>query len=201
MRKVIANRLLESKTTIPHYYLTSEIVMDNLIKIRGELNKTATTKISFNDIFIKAAGLACIDIPEVNSQWLGDKIRRYKNADVSVAVDTGSGLITPIIFGANQKGLNAISNSMKDLAERAKKGALKPQEYQGGTFSISNLGMLGVTNFAAVINPPQACILAVGATVPKTVQVGEEFKTQNVMKVTLSCDHRVVDGAVGARWL
>jgi len=201
MRDVIAKRLLESKTTIPHYYLTSEIVMDKIIKIREELNKEAKTKISFNDIFIKAAALACVEVPEVNSQWQGTVIRRFKNADVSVAVDTGSGLITPIIFNANSKGLNEISLSMKDLADRAKKNALKPHEFIGGTFSISNLGMMGVTSFAAVINPPQACILAIGKTDSKLVQEGDQIKSINVMKVTLSCDHRVVDGAVGAKWL
>lgn len=203
MREVIARRLLESKTTVPHYYLESEIVMDKVTALREKLNgiKDAKTKISFNDIFIKAAALALIDVPEVNSQWHGTYIRKFKNADISVAVDTGKGLITPIVFNANSKGFNEISLNVKDLADRAKKNALKPDEFIGGTFSISNLGMMGVSSFAAVINPPQACILAIGKTDSKLVKEGDSIKSINVMRVVLSCDHRVVDGAVGAKWL
>jgi len=201
VREIIAKRLLQSKTTVPHYYLETEINMDEAAKIRTILNESSKTKISFNDLFVKAASLACIDVPEVNSQWHGNVIRKFKNADVSIAVDTGSGLITPIIFAANSKGLNEISQTTKELAEKAKKNTLKPHEFQGGTFSISNLGMFGISNFAAVINPPQAAILAVGKTDKKVVSVDGAFKAVSVMNVTLSCDHRVVDGAVGARWL
>jgi len=195
---------LEAKTTIPHYYLQMEIRMDDIIKLRDQLNKTASTKITFTDIFIKAAALSCVAVPEVNSQWMGKFIRRFKNADISIAVDTGSGLITPIVKAANLKGFNEISTKLKELVEKSKKNALKPEEFIGGTFTISNLGMFGITNFAAVINPPQSCILAVGKTDQKVVPSGDKpdsFKTVNVMNVTLSCDHRVVDGAVGAKWL
>jgi len=201
VREIIAKRLLESKTTIPHYYLKIEVTMDEISAMREKLNKESKSKISFNDIFIKAASLACREVPEVNSQWHGSFIRKYKNADVSVAVDTGSGLITPIVFAANTKGLNEIATTTKALVDKAKTNTLKPQEFQGGTFSISNLGMLGISRFSAVINPPQSCILAVGKTGKKIVPDGESFKEVNVMEVTLSCDHRVVDGAVGARWL
>jgi pyruvate dehydrogenase E2 component (dihydrolipoamide acetyltransferase) len=176
VREIIAKRLLQSKTTVPHYYLETEINMDEAIKIRTVLNESSKTKISFNDLFVKAASLACIDVPEVNSQWHGNVIRKFKNADVSIAVDTGSGLITPIIFAANAKGLNEISQTTKELAEKAKKNTLKPHEFQGGTFSISNLGMFGISNFAAVINPPQAAILAVGKTDKKVVSVDGNFK-------------------------
>jgi len=202
MRKVIAERLLESKTKLPHYYLTTEVVMNNLIKAREELNKDGTVKISVNDFIIKACALALIEVPEVNAQWLGDTIRIFKDADISIAVDIGDGLITPIIPAANKKGLGEISSTMKDLASRAKNKKLKPHEYQGGTFSISNLGMLGVHHFSAVINPPQAAILAIGTTEKKIVPDEKNgFRTDNVTTVTLSCDHRAIDGAVGARWL
>lgn len=154
MRRVIAERLLESKTTIPHYYLTVDINMDQLLKIRGELNKEGKVKLSVNDMIVKACSLALRDMPEVNSQWLGDVIRRFENADISIAVSTDKGLITPIIHAADKKGLAQISSETKSLAEKARNNTLKPNEFIGGTFSISNLGMFGVDNFSAVINPP-----------------------------------------------
>jgi pyruvate dehydrogenase E2 component (dihydrolipoamide acetyltransferase) len=155
VRKVIAERLLFSKTNIPHFYLNIECNVDKLIILRTELNKHSPVKLSVNDIIIKAASLACIKIPETNSSWQSNFIRKYKNVDMSVAVQTDYGLMTPIITSSNLKGFVEISKEMKDLAERAKQRKLKPQEFQGGTFTISNLGMMGITNFSAIINPPQ----------------------------------------------
>lgn len=206
MRKTIGKRLTESKSQVPHYYLTVEINMDRLLKLRQVFNKAqeGKSKLSVNDFVVKAAALALGDVPEANSAWLGESIRTYKNADISVAVATPTGLITPIVKSANLKGLASISAETKALAGKARDGKLKPDEYQGGTFTISNLGMFGIEHFTAIINPPQSCILAVGATNAKLVPAPEDpkgFKTINVMNVTLSSDHRTVDGAVGARWL
>ncbi|BFZ11185.1 hypothetical protein BsWGS_14223 [Bradybaena similaris] len=208
MRQVIAKRLTLSKQTIPHYYLTTEINVERILSIRKDLNasleKQGLKKISVNDFIIKASALASKKIPEVNSSWMGDFIRQYNTADISIAVATDNGLITPIVFSAEAKGLSQIAQDVASLAAKAREGKLQPQEYQGGTFTISNLGMFGVKSFSAVINPPQACILAVGGAekkvlVDETSQSG--FKSVHVMSVTLSCDHRVVDGAVGAQWL
>ncbi|KAL9657557.1 hypothetical protein ABK040_000984 [Willaertia magna] len=211
IRKVIAERLLESKRNIPHYYLTVEIEVDELLKARETLNKAGVKrgfKLSVNDFLVKAASLAMRKVPEVNSSWQDTFIRQYKSVDLSVAVQTDNGLITPIVAGAEGKGLAQISNEIKELAGRAKEGKLKPQEFQGGTFTISNLGMFGIDEFSAIINPPQACILAVGKTQKKVVPnenatspTDDKYRIVTTMKVTLSCDHRVVDGAVGAQWL
>ncbi|TXT06112.1 hypothetical protein VHUM_03585 [Vanrija humicola] len=206
MRKVIGKRLSESKREVPHYYLTVEIEVDRLLKLRQVFNKASEgkSKLSVNDFIVKAAALALGDVPEANSAWLGETIRQYKKADISVAVATPTGLITPIIKDAGGKGLSTISAETKALAGKARDGKLKPDEYQGGTFTISNLGMFGIEHFTAIINPPQSCILAVGKTSAKLVPAPEDpkgFKTVNVMNVTLSSDHRTVDGAVGARWL
>lgn len=206
MRKVIGKRLSESKQQIPHYYLTVEINMDRLMKLRSVFNKASEgkSKLSVNDFIVKAAALALGDVPEANSAWLGDQIRTYKNADICVAVATPTGLITPIVKDAGHKGLATISAETKALAAKARDGKLKPEEYQGGSFTISNLGMFGIDHFTAIINPPQSCILAVGATTPKLVPAPEDpkgFKTINAMNVTLSSDHRTVDGAVGSKWL
>ncbi|KAI9014147.1 2-oxoacid dehydrogenases acyltransferase-domain-containing protein [Hyaloraphidium curvatum] len=206
MRKVIAKRLSESKNSIPHFYLTMEIEMDRVLKLREILNAQAADKykLSVNDFVVKAAALALREMPEVNSGWNGESIRQYNSVDISIAVAIDSGLITPIVFDADSKGIATISNDIKDLAARAKKGKLLPQEFQGGSFSISNLGMFGISHFTAIINPPQACILAVGGTTQKVVPDEESksgFRAVSVMNVTMSCDHRVVDGAVGARWL
>ena len=173
IRKITAARLLESKTTIPHYYMTVSIKMDELMAIRSELNKESQVKISVNDLLIKASALACRDVPEVNSQWNGEFIRKFENCDVSVAVATDNGLITPIVFSANTKGLSAIAAKTKELAGKARENKLKPDEFMGGTFTISNLGNFGIEHFCAVINPPQSCILAVGKT-EKTVVFNEE---------------------------
>jgi pyruvate dehydrogenase E2 component (dihydrolipoamide acetyltransferase) len=169
MRKVIAERLLFSKTNIPHFYVNVECNVDKLLEIRAELNKFSPVKISVNDIVIKAASLACMKVPEANSSWQGTFIRKYKNVDMSVAVQTDTGLITPIIQHSNLKGLADISKEMKDLAERARQQKLKPQEFQGGTFTISNMGMMNITSFSAIINPPQSCILAVGKSEKKVL--------------------------------
>lgn len=209
MRRTIAKRLTESKSTIPHYYLTSEINMDALIKVREKLNDLLTkgtagaTKISINDFIIKASALACLRVPEANSFWMESFIRQNNTVDVSVAVSTPAGLITPIIFNAHAKGLATISSEIQELAARAREGKLQPDEYQGGTFTVSNLGMFGsISDFTAIINPPQSCILAVGGAETKMIPCDKEgYRSVKVMKVTLSCDHRVVDGAVGAVWL
>ena len=203
MRKVIARRLTEAKQTIPHFYLTVDIELDALLAMRGQLNgrEGADYKLSVNDFVIKAVALAMRKVPGVNAAWGGDRIFQFKDIDVSVAVAIDGGLITPIVRKADQKGLSTISNEMKDLAKRAKDGKLKPEEFQGGGFSISNLGMFGVKDFMAVINPPQACIMAVGAGEKRPVVKGDEIKIATVMSVTLSTDHRVVDGALGAVFL
>lgn len=202
VRKVIASRLSESKDTIPHYYVTVEAEVDRLLELRAQLNNHSESKISVNDMIIKASSLASLKVPQTNSSWQGDFIRQYTNCDVSVAVSTERGLITPIIKGANQKGLETIAAEMKDLAARARENKLKLDEFQGGTFSVSNLGMFGVSHFSAIINPPQACILAVGGS-QQRVLPGEgenQYRTANVLSVTLSSDHRVVDGAEAAVW-
>ncbi|KAL1674564.1 2-oxoacid dehydrogenases acyltransferase-domain-containing protein [Schizophyllum commune] len=209
MRRVIGQRLLQSKVEVPHYYLTVDINMDKVLKLREVFNKTLAekdkgAKLSVNDFVVKAVGCALADVPEANSAFFGDYIRTYKKADISVAVATPTGLITPIIKDVGGKGLATISAEAKSLAKKARDGKLQPQEYQGGTFTISNLGMFDISHFTAIINPPQSCILAVGSTQPTLVPAPEEergFKTANVMKVTLSSDHRTVDGAIGARWL
>ncbi|KAI6153486.1 pyruvate dehydrogenase [Pisolithus tinctorius] len=209
MRKVIGTRLTQSKQELPHYYLTVEINMDKVLKLREVFNKTLgekdkAAKLSVNDFVLKAVACALADVPEANSAWLGEVIRQYSKADISVAVATPTGLITPIVKDVGSKGLATISAEAKGLAKKARDGKLTPQEYQGGTFTVSNLGMFDIDHFTAIINPPQSCILAVGSTKPSIVPAPEEergFKTVNVMKVTLSSDHRVVDGAVGARWM
>lgn len=206
MRKIIASRLTESKQTVPHYYVTVEINMDKANKLREVLNKSSEGKykLSVNDFIIKASALSLKQVPEVNAAWQGDFIRQYNSADICVAVATPTGLITPIVTSAESKGLSTISSQVKDLATRARDGKLSPAEYQGGSFTISNLGMFGVSNFTAIINPPQSCILAVGGAQQKVVPdetTESGFAVRNVMEVTLSADHRVVDGAVGATWL
>jgi len=207
MRRTIASRLAESKVQSPHFYLTVDIQMDKVLKLREVFNKSLAekgAKLSINDFVVKAVAKALEDIPEANSAWLGEVIRQYKKADISIAVATPTGLITPIVKDAGSKGLATISAEAKALAKKARDGKLAPHEYQGGTFTISNLGMFDISHFTAIINPPQSCILAVGSTQPTLVPSAEDergFKTVNVMKVTLSSDHRSVDGALGARWL
>jgi pyruvate dehydrogenase E2 component (dihydrolipoamide acetyltransferase) len=207
MRRTIASRLAESKVQSPHFYLTVDIQMDKVLKLREVFNKSLAdkgAKLSINDFVVKAVAKALEDVPEANSAWLGEVIRQFKKADISIAVATPTGLITPIVKDAGSKGLATISAEAKALAKKARDGKLSPHEYQGGTFTISNLGMFDISHFTAIINPPQSCILAVGSTQPTLVPSSEDergFKTVNVMKVTLSSDHRSVDGALGARWL
>ena len=203
MRKTIAKRLAQSKQTIPHFYLTIDVALDALLAMRKQLNgrEGADYKLSVNDFIIKASAVAIKRKPAVNAMWGGDKLYQFKEIDVSVAVAIEGGLITPIVKGADQKGLSTISAEVKDLAGRAKAGKLKPEEYQGGGFSISNLGMYGIKEFSAVINPPQACILAVGTGEQRPVVKDGAVQIQTMMSCTLSVDHRVVDGALGAEWL
>ncbi|KFO83430.1 hypothetical protein N320_10787, partial [Buceros rhinoceros silvestris] len=205
IRRVIAQRLMQSKQTIPHYYLSVDVNMGEVLVLRKELNQEVSDniKLSVNDFIIKASALACLKVPEANSSWMDTVIRQNHVVDVSVAVSTPAGLITPIVFNAHIKGLASISKDVVSLATKAREGKLQPHEFQGGTFTISNLGMYGIKNFSAIINPPQACILAVGSSEKRLVPADNEkgFDVANVMSVTLSCDHRVVDGAVGAQWL
>ncbi|MBC3785237.1 pyruvate dehydrogenase complex dihydrolipoamide acetyltransferase [Spirosoma utsteinense] len=201
MRKTIARRLGESMFSAPHFYLTMEINMDKAMELRGTVNGVSPVKISFNDFVIKACALALKQHPNVNASWLGDKIRKYKYVNIGVAVAVEDGLLVPVVRNADQKTLSTISGEVKDLAGKAKDKKLQPKDWEGSTFSISNLGMFGIDEFTAIINPPDACILAVGA-IKQTVKVEDgEVKPTNVMKVTLSCDHRAVDGATGAAFL
>jgi pyruvate dehydrogenase E2 component (dihydrolipoamide acetyltransferase) len=202
MRRIIARRLTESKQTVPHFYLTVDCEIDELLRIRKVLNDgTEGLNISVNDFVIRAAGLALRQVPAANASWSDDAIILWERADVAMAVALDDGLITPIIRGADLKGLQQIAAETKDLAQRARAGKLKLEEFQGGTFSISNLGMYGIREFAAVINPPQGCILAVGAGAPRPVVKDGELAVATVMSCTISCDHRAVDGAVGAQFL
>ncbi len=210
VRKVIARRMTEAHTTIPVFYLTVDCEIDRLLAARAEINDAAPRdkktnepayKVSVNDLVIKAAALALRSVPAVNAQWAETVIRQLNTVDISVAVAYEGGLITPIIWNADQKGVAQIANEMKALAERARAGKLKPEEYQGGGFSISNLGMYGIKQFTAVINPPQACILAVAQGEPRPVVRGGKVEVATLMSVTLACDHRVVDGATGATWV
>ena len=207
MRKVIARRLTESKQTVPHFYVSADLEIDALMALRAQLNakspKDGPTafKLSVNDLVIKAVAAALRRVPAANASWTDDGVAMYDDVDISVAVATEGGLITPIIRRADQKGVATISNEMKDLAARARAGKLKPEEFQGGGFSISNLGMYGVKSFSAIINPPQGGILAVGAGEPRAVVKDGAIVAATVMSCTLSVDHRVIDGAVAAEWM
>jgi pyruvate dehydrogenase E2 component (dihydrolipoamide acetyltransferase) len=203
IQKITAKRLVESKQSVPHFYLTMDIQLDTLMAARAELNGKANGayKLSVNDFIIKASAMALKAYPACNVSWQGSSMHQFMHSDISVAVATPNGLITPIVRAAEDKGLVAISNEVKELAGRAREGKLKPEEFQGGSFSISNLGMFGVSEFSAIINPPQACILAVGAGVQQPVVKDGELAISTVMKATLSTDHRAVDGAVGAGFL
>ena len=210
MRKIIAERLVESKQQVPHFYLDIECIVDKLLDFRVDINSSATMgengkpefKISINDMLIKASALALYKNPKVNSAWYGDKIIQFGNVDISVAVAIDDGLMTPIVKNANQKSLIQISNEVKELAQKARSQRLKPEEYQGGGFSISNLGMYSIKSFYAIINPPQSCILSIGST--RTIPVYDKngnLEKKQIMNVSLSCDHRVVDGATAAIFL
>ena len=203
MRKTIAGRLTESKQQVPHFYLTVDCEIDGLLELRKTLNDKAdgAYKLSVNDLVIKAAAIALRRVPKANASWTDGGVKLYKSADISVAVAIEGGLITPVVRQADNKGLETISSEMKELSERAREGKLGPEEYQGGTFSVSNLGMYGIKDFCAVINPPQACILAVGAGEQRPVVKDGALAVATVMSCTLSVDHRAVDGAIGAEFL
>jgi pyruvate dehydrogenase E2 component (dihydrolipoamide acetyltransferase) len=202
MRKTIARRLTEAKQQIPHIYLTVDIQLDALLKLRGELNKgleSRNIKLSVNDLLIKALAQSLIEVPDCNVSFAGDQLFKYSRADISVAVSIPGGLITPIIFGADTKSVSAIANEMKDLAARARDGKLQPHEYQGGTASLSNMGMYGIKNFEAVINPPQGMIMAIGAGERRPYVINDSLQIATVMSATGSFDHRAIDGADGAK--
>jgi pyruvate dehydrogenase E2 component (dihydrolipoamide acetyltransferase) len=202
MRKTIARRLTESKQTVPHIYLTVDIRLDKLLKLRGELNAGLASrgvKLSVNDLLIKALAVSLIQVPDCNVQFAGDTLLRFSRADISVAVSIPSGLITPIVAAADSKGVAAISTEMKDLASRAKEGKLQPNEYQGGTASLSNMGMFGIKQFEAVINPPQGMIMAIGAGEQRPYVIDDSLQIATVMSATGSFDHRAIDGADGAK--
>jgi len=201
MRRTIARRLTESKSSIPHFYLRAACRMERLLALRSEINATASRKISVNDFIIRAVAVALREVPEANVGWTEAAMRHYSQADIAVAVSTDSGLITPIVRDAGGKSLSQISAEIAELAERARASQLRPEEYQGGSFSISNLGMYGVDEFSAIINPPQAAILAVGAAQSQPVVENGELKAGMVMHCTLSVDHRAIDGALAAKWL
>jgi pyruvate dehydrogenase E2 component (dihydrolipoamide acetyltransferase) len=201
MRGVIAKRLAESKFAAPHFYLTMEINMDNAISTRAQLNEVSPVKISFNDMVVKAAALALRQHPAVNASWMGDKIRRYHHIHIGIAVAIEDGLIVPVVRFADQKTLPQIAAESKELSGRARNKKLQPNEFTGNTFTISNLGMMDIDEFTAIINPPDSCIMAVGKIKEVVVRKPEGFGVSNFMKITMSCDHRSVDGATGAAFL
>ncbi|MDG6093694.1 pyruvate dehydrogenase complex dihydrolipoamide acetyltransferase [Acetobacter sp. AN02] len=207
MRKVIARRLTESKSTVPHFYVSADVELDALLDLRSKLNATSPAegpeafKLSVNDMLIKAAALTLKRVPDMNVSFTEDALIKYADVDISVAVSIPDGLITPIVRQADRKSLRQISNEVKDLVARARAGKLKPEEFQGGTFSISNMGMFGVSSFSAILNPPQAGILAIAAGEKRAVVRGDALAIGTVMTVTLSVDHRAVDGALAAQWV
>jgi len=201
MRKTIARRLSESKFSAPHFYLTMSIDMDAAVAARGRLNELSKIKISFNDIVIKAVAVALKQHPKVNSSWLEDKIRINHHVNIGVAVAVEEGLLVPVVRFADTKPLSQIATEVKDFAERARNKKLQPADWEGNTFTISNLGMFGIEEFTGIINPPDACLLAIGGITQTPVVKNGEIKIGNVMKVTMSCDHRAVDGATGAAFL
>lgn len=201
MRRTIARRLTESKSTVPHFYLQAECRVDALLALRAQINQTASQKVSVNDLIVKAVAVTLQAMPEMNVSWTDEALLQYHDVDISVAVSTDSGLITPVVRNANNLSLSALSQNVRQLAERARDGKLQPNEYQGGSFTISNLGMYGVQNFAAIINPPQAAILAVGAAERRVIAEGDDMVIAQMLSMTLSVDHRAIDGALAARWL
>ncbi|KAF5452978.1 hypothetical protein F2P56_027927 [Juglans regia] len=208
IRKITASRLLFSKQTIPHYYLTVDACVDKLVDLRGQLNSlqeaSGGKRISINDLVIKAAALALRKVPQCNSSWTDEYIRQYQSVNINVAVQTDNGLFVPVVRDADKKGLSRIADEVKQLAQKAKENSLKPDDYEGGTFTVSNLGgPFGIKQFCAIINPPQSGILAVGSAEKRVVPSSgpEQFEFASFMSVTLSCDHRVIDGAIGAQWL
>ncbi len=202
IRQVIAQRLVESKQTIPHFYLMVDCKVDKLIALKNEINSSdEKNKITLNDLVIKATAMSMKKFPEINSSWVDNKILKYRSIDIAVAVALDDGLITPIVKNADNKNILSISHEVKDLVSKARSGKLKPEEFQGGGFTVSNLGMFGIKAFSAIINPPQSCIMAVGASEKRPVVVNEKVEIAEIMSITLSVDHRTVDGALGAKFL
>lgn len=201
MRKAIARRLTESKSTVPHFYLTAHCQVDELLELRKRLNEASSIKISVNDMVIRAVAAAFQEVPEANVVWQPDHMLHYESVDLAVAVATEGGLLTPVIRGVEKRSLSNIASTVRELAERSRAGKLRQDELEGGSFAITNLGMFGTEEFSAIINPPQSGILAVGAASERAVVVGGELAVRNVMTVTLSADHRAVDGALAAQWL
>ncbi|MBX9718271.1 MAG: 2-oxo acid dehydrogenase subunit E2 [Microbacteriaceae bacterium] len=201
MRTTIARRLTESKSTVPHFYLTADCRVDRLLELRREINAIDGVKISVNDLVVKAVAAAFIDVPEANTTWTDEGMLRHRTADIAIAVSLDDGLVTPVVRGVESLSVTALSAAIGDLATRARSGSLKQHEIEGGSFAVSNLGMFGTPAFSAIINPPQAGILAVGAARPAPVVVDGALAVGTVMTVTLSADHRVLDGALAARWL
>jgi pyruvate dehydrogenase E2 component (dihydrolipoamide acetyltransferase) len=202
MRQVIAQRLVESKQTIPHFYLTVDCKVDRLIALKNEVNSAdENNKITLNDLVIKATAMSMRKFPGINSSWVDDKILKYSSIDIAVAVALDDGLITPIVKDADNKNILSISYEVKDLVSRARSGKLKPEEFQGGGITISNLGMFGIKSFNAIINPPQSCIMAIGTSEKRPIVVNEKIEIAGIMSITLSIDHRIVDGALGAHFL
>lgn len=201
MRKAIARRLTESKTTVPHFYVTADCRVDALLELRRAINDTGTAKVSVNDFVVKAVAGALVEVPDANVVWNGDSIRRFTGVDIAVAVAVDGGLLTPVLRGVDRLPISAVSAQTGELASRARAGTIRQHELEGGSFSVSNLGMYGVTEFSAILNPPHSGILAVGGAVQKPVVVNGELAVGTVMTVTLSADHRVIDGAVAAQWM
>jgi pyruvate dehydrogenase E2 component (dihydrolipoamide acetyltransferase) len=201
MRRAIARRLTESKTTVPHFYVTADCKVDSLLELRKRINESSPVKISVNDIVVKAVASALMDVPEANVIFTPEAMHKFESADIAVAVATDGGLLTPVIRGVEKRQLSNLSMEISELAARARAGKLRQEELEGGSFAVSNLGMYGTKEFAAILNPPQSGILAVGAAAPRAIVEDGEVVVANVMTVTLSADHRAVDGAVAAQWL
>jgi pyruvate dehydrogenase E2 component (dihydrolipoamide acetyltransferase) len=201
MRKAIARRLTESKTTVPHFYVNAECRVDNLFALRAQVNSIPGTKVSVNDFVVLAVAKAFVDVPEANVTWTDEGMLKHSSVDISIAVSTEGGLLTPVLRNASNKSLTEISAEVADMAARARDKKIKQEELEGGAFSISNLGMYGTLEFAAILNPPQSGILAVGAAKDQPIVVDGELTVGKVMRVTLSADHRAVDGALAAQWL
>lgn len=201
MRKTIARRLTESKTTVPHFYVTADCRVDALVELRATINESTTVKVSVNDFVLKAVAGALLEVPEANAIWNGDAIRQFQGVDIAVAVAVDGGLMTPVLRGVERLPISVISTQVADFAARARAGRIQQHELTGGSFSVSNLGMYGVTEFSAILNPPQSGILAVGAAAQRPVVIDSQLAVGSVMTVTLSADHRVIDGAVAAQWM
>ncbi len=201
MRRAIARRLTESKSTVPHFYVTADCKVDALLELRKSINESSPVKISVNDIVVKAVASALMDVPESNVVWNAEAMHKYESADIAVAVTTDGGLLTPVIRGVEKRSLSNLSMEISELAGRARAGKLRQEELEGGSFAVSNLGMFGTKEFTAILNPPQSGILAVGAASPRAIVEDGQIVVANIMTVTLSADHRAVDGALAAQWL